>query len=43
MGEEWKGGDVGCYPGGGQKIKLLKPVVREWEDEKDLIVMFTDR
>lgn len=40
---EWTGGDIVRYPGGGQKINLLKPVVQEWQDEKDLIVMFTDR
>ena len=43
MGVAWKGGDVVRYPGGGQKINLLKPVVEKWKDEKDLVVMFVDR
>ena len=43
MGKEWQGGDIARYPGGGHKINLLKPVVKKWEDQTDLVVMFTDR
>lgn len=30
-------------PGGGHKINLLKPVVAEYKDKKNLLIMFTDR
>lgn len=43
MGMDWTGGDIVRYPGGGQKINLLKPVVEKWKDEKNMIVMFVDR
>ena len=43
MGQDWKGGDVVRYPGGGHKINLLKPVVEQWKDEKNTVVMFVDR
>ena len=43
MGQDWKGGDVIRYPGGGQKVNLLKPVVEKWKDEKNTVVMFVDR
>jgi len=43
MGTEWKGGDMAHNPGGGHKINMLKPVVAEYQDKKDLLIMFTDR
>ena len=43
MGREWRGGDVVRLPGGGQKVNLLKPVVEEWKEREDLVVMFVDR
>ena len=43
MGKKWTGGDVVRYPGGGQKINLLKPVLEKWKDDKNLIIMFVDR
>lgn len=43
MGEEWKGGDIQRYPGGGFKLNLLKPVLEKWKESKDLVVMFVDR
>lgn len=43
MGQDWTGGDVVRYPGGGQKVNLLKPVVEKWKDEKNTVVMFVDR
>jgi len=30
-------------PGGGHKINLLKPVIAEYKDKKNLLIMFTDR
>ena len=43
MGIEWKGGDMANNPGGGHKINMLKPVVAEYKEKKDLLIMFTDR
>ena len=43
MGNEWTGGDIANYPGGGQKINLLKPVVKKWKGDKNTLLMFTDR
>lgn len=43
MGQNWKGGDVLQYPGGGHKINLLRPVVERWKSEKNTVVMFVDR
>ena len=42
MGEEWRGGDVARWPGGGQKVNLLRPVLEEWRESSDVIVMFVD-
>ncbi|XP_077998009.1 procollagen-lysine,2-oxoglutarate 5-dioxygenase 1-like [Glandiceps talaboti] len=42
MGEEWKGGDMLRFTGGGQKIKLMKAAMEKYKDDPDLIVMFTD-
>lgn len=43
MGVEWRGGDMARNPGGGHKINMLKPVIAEYKDKKDLLIMFTDR
>ena len=43
MGQDWKGGDVVRFPGGGHKVNLLKPVVEQWKDEKNTVIMFVDR
>lgn len=43
MGIEWRGGDMARNPGGGHKINMLKPVIEEYKDKKDLLIMFTDR
>ena len=43
MGVEWRGGDVVRFPGGGHKVNMLRPVVEQWKDEADLVVMFVDR
>lgn len=42
MGEEWKGGDMNRYPGGGQKLNLLKKHLNENEYEDNHIILFTD-
>jgi hypothetical protein len=42
MGMEWKGGDIMHYPGGGFKVNLIRPVLEQWKDKDDLIVMFVD-
>ncbi|XP_033642111.1 procollagen-lysine,2-oxoglutarate 5-dioxygenase 1-like [Asterias rubens] len=42
MHQQWKGGDILHHPGGGQKVNLLKEAVKEYKDDKDLVIMFTD-
>ena len=43
MHQQWKGGDILHHPGGGLKVNLLKEAVKEYKDDKDLVIMFTDR
>ena len=43
MGEQWRGGDVVRYPGGGQKVNLLRPVLEQWKNQHSTVVMFVDR
>ena len=31
------------YPGGGQKVNLLKDAVKEYKDKNNLVMMFSDR
>ncbi|XP_070560691.1 procollagen-lysine,2-oxoglutarate 5-dioxygenase 1-like [Ptychodera flava] len=42
MGEEWRGGDVRRYAGGGQKVRFLKDAMEKYKDNKDLVIMFVD-
>lgn len=42
MGEEWRGGDVKRYPGGGHKINILKKETELHKNETDLVLMFID-
>lgn len=42
MDEEWKGGNVRLYSGGGHKVNLLKDAMKKYYEE-DLIIMFVDR
>ncbi|KAM7427333.1 Procollagen-lysine [Porites harrisoni] len=42
MGEEWRGGDVKRYPGGGHKINILKKETELHRNESDLLLMFVD-
>ena len=39
----WRGGDVVRFPGGGHKVNMLRPVVDQWKDQEDVVVMFVDR
>ena len=43
MGRKWVGGEVERFPGGGQKVLLLRDYLETVKDEKELLVMFTDR
>ena len=43
MGEEWRGGDVKRYPGGGHKINILEKETELHRNESDLLLMFVDR
>ena len=43
MHEEWKGGNMELYPGGGHKLNLLPKEIELVKNETDLVVMFTDR
>ncbi|XP_020626272.1 procollagen-lysine,2-oxoglutarate 5-dioxygenase 3-like [Orbicella faveolata] len=42
MGEEWRGGDVKNYPGGGHKINILKKETELHKNESNLVLMFVD-
>lgn len=41
-GLSWNGGSMKGL-GGGQKINLLKEELKQYKDDKDKIVLFTDR
>ena len=41
-GAEWRGGDVMRYPGGGQKVNLLRDAVQKLKLADDWLVMFVD-
>ena len=43
MHEEWRGGNMELYPGGGQKLNLLRKEIELLKNETNLVVMFTDR
>ena len=43
MHEEWKGGDMERYPGGGHKLNLLRREIEWLKNETNLVVMFSDR
>lgn len=42
MGEEWRGGDVARFAGGGHKINMLVRDLAPYKDDKELVIMFTD-
>jgi len=41
--EPWKGGNVVKYPGGGYKINLFKKALKNYQNDENKIVLFTDR
>lgn len=41
MGKKWEGGDM-KHAGGGHKVNLLKKALKEFADDRDKIVLFTD-
>lgn len=43
MNVAWRGGDIVRFPGGGHKVNMLRPVIDQWKDEKNLVIMFVDR
>lgn len=43
MGEEWKGGDVKLYAGGGQKVNILVRELEKYKNEEKKVIIFTDR
>ena len=40
--KEWRGGDVVQFPGGGQKVNLLRDGVEKLKNANDWLVMFVD-
>lgn len=42
MGEDWRGGDVKRFAGGGHKVNLLKAELEKHKEDKNKIIMFTD-
>jgi len=43
LGSQWNGGDVRTSPGGGQKVNLIKAELEKYKDDKEKIILFTDR
>lgn len=43
MNEEWVGGNLQYGVGGGQKINILRSNIEKYKNEKNLVIMFTDR
>ena len=43
MGEEWRGGDIVQYSGGGHKVNIMKENLAKYAGRTDLIILFTDR
>lgn len=42
LGDPWSGGNMKGM-GGGYKVNLLKKALKEFKDDNDRIVLFTDR
>ena len=42
MGQEWRGGDIAKYSGGGHKVNILKENLAKYAGREDLIIAFTD-
>ena len=43
LNEEWKGGDVKRFSGGGHKINILVRELKKYENDDKKILLFTDR
>nr|CAD7570779.1 unnamed protein product [Timema californicum] len=43
MGEKWKGGDIRNGAAGGFKVNLLKKELAKFQNDKEKIILFTDR
>lgn len=43
LGKSWKGGNVSYRPGGGYKVNLLREALKDYQNDADKIVLFTDR
>ena len=43
MGEKWNGGDVKLTTGGGQKVNILVKELEKYKDDKNKVILFTDR
>lgn len=42
MGQEWRGGDIVKYSGGGHKVNILKENLAKYSGRSDLVILFTD-
>ncbi|XP_015171280.1 PREDICTED: procollagen-lysine,2-oxoglutarate 5-dioxygenase 3 isoform X1 [Polistes dominula] len=42
LGKEWRGGNVKTSRGGGYKINLLKDALKNYQNDRDRIIIFTD-
>ncbi|KAK2583072.1 hypothetical protein KPH14_009104 [Odynerus spinipes] len=42
LGKKWKGGNVKTSRGGGYKVNLFKDALKEYENDQEKIVIFTD-
>ncbi|KAF7256670.1 Procollagen-lysine, partial [Paragonimus skrjabini miyazakii] len=42
LGTTWKGGDVSKFVGGGQKVKLLREELKQFENDEEQLVLFVD-
>ncbi len=43
LDEEWTGGNTKTNPGGGQKVNILKRELEKYKEDKDRIILFSDR
>lgn len=43
MGEEWRGGDINLFAGGGQKVNILLRDLEKYKNDDKKIILFTDR
>ncbi|XP_058805579.1 procollagen-lysine,2-oxoglutarate 5-dioxygenase isoform X2 [Phymastichus coffea] len=42
LGEDWRGGDVSRFAGGGQKVNLLRRALEPLRERPDTVILFTD-